>query len=204
MVAPTYPNVPIALGVPPVARNAETTPGRGDPKLIRDADAIDRLSSDQWGIYDQNGVNVLQPDNIAAIGYSGEYRIADYPLEQGQYETYNKVQLPFQSRVSMTKGGKLSDRQGFLSRLEEIRGDLKLYNVTTPERVYMDVNIERVTLDRTASNGAGMLTVEVVLREIRQTTAITFSSSQTPSGANVVNNGSVQTKPSTQMAGQIR
>lgn len=156
------------------------------------------------GIYDKSGVNVLQPDNIAAIGYSGEYRISDYPLEQGQFETYNKVALPFQSRVALTKGGTLSERQGFLSRIEEIRGNLTLYNVVTPERVYMDVNIERVTLDRTASNGAGLLNVELVLREIRQTTAVAFTSSQTPSGADVVNNGSVQTKPSNQPAGQIK
>jgi hypothetical protein len=204
MVAPTYPNVPIALGVPPVARNPETTPGTGDPKLIRDADEIDQLSSAQWGIYDQAGSNVLDPDNIASIGYSGEYRISDYPIEQGQFETYNKVATPFQSRVSMSKGGKLSDRQGFLARIEQIRGDTKLYNVVTPERVYMDVNIERVTLDRTAAAGAGLLTVEIGLREIRQTTSPSFTSSQTPSGADIVNNGAVQTKPSPQAVDQIK
>ncbi len=204
MPAPTYPNVPVTQGVPPVPRDASNSASGDEPLLTRDADAIDRLAATQWGIFTQGGGNVLTPDNIAAVGYSAEYRHADYPLEGGGFESYNKVATPFSNRVMMTKGGRLSERQSFLATLESIRGDLNLYNVVTPERVYLNVNIERVTLDRNASNGATLLGVEVLMREIRQTATAAFSSSQSPSGADAVNNGSVQTKPSSQPVDQIK
>lgn len=202
MASPTFPNVPFALGVPPVPR----APGaryNDEPRLTKDADEIDRLAASQWGIFFQ-GRNVLLPDNIVSASATSEYRIADFPIEKGQFESFNKVALPRQNRVVMSKGGSLSERQDFLYRLKSIEGDLRAYDILTPERVYLSANIERVTLDRDAGKGATLLTVEVVLREIRQTATVAFSSSRDPSGADPVNGGFVQTKPTSIPPSSIR
>lgn len=204
MPSSPFPNVPFAAGVPPVQRDPARPPSSDETRLTRDSSAIDRLAASQWGIFDDNGSNVLTPDNIVAIGYSSEFRISDYPLQAGNFESYDKVATPSQNRVIATKGGTLSERQTFLSRLDAIRDDRKLYTVLTPERAYFNVNVERVTLDRDATKGAGMLTVEIVLREIRQTATAAFSASQTPSGADEVNDGSVQPKATSQSGQDIR
>ena len=204
MPSSPFPNVPFAAGVPPVPRDPARPPSGNETRLTKDSAAVDRLAASQWGVFTDDGANVLRPDNIVAVGYSSEFRISDYPLQEGKFETYDKVATPSQNRVIVTKGGSLSERQAFLARVEAIRGDRKLYTVLTPERGYFNVNIERVTLDRDTTKGASLLSVEMVLREIRQTATAAFNNSQTPSGADEVNDGSVQPQTTTQSGRDIR
>lgn len=200
MPSPTYPNVPVTQGVPPVRRGPSNSGLQPEQRQTRDSSGVERAARDQWGVFGEGGALVLEPDNIAAVGYSAEYRTADYPIEQGGFETYDKVALPFETRVVMSKGGRLADRQAFLTKLEAIKGDRKLYSVVTPEATYRNVNIVRVQLDRAADHGATLLTVEVGLREIRQSATAAFTSSRTASGADARDNGSVQAKPTDQSA----
>ena len=67
----------------------------------------------QWGIY-LNGVAVLSYDNQMSFGYKQDWKISTYPVEQGSFQSYDKVQLPFEVRMrvagsvssarSMTRG----------------------------------------------------------------------------------------------------
>jgi len=120
----TYPNVPDAPGVPPVNRapnapsdgfvpinpNAVTTqslaPGFKDVGQLNSVQVVQYA----WGIYDQSNTAVIVPDNIVSFEYSKEYRIAKSPMEGGAFQSYNKVETPYMSRVVMTKGGSNGDR----------------------------------------------------------------------------------------------
>lgn len=163
-----------------------------ESKLASDSPAITALVAAEWGIYAAGGGRVLDPDNIVAFGYSSEYRTADYPIERGGFETYDKVALPFETRIVMSKGGTLAERQAFLDKVKAIKGDRNLYNVVTPEETYQDVNIVKVQFDRAADHGATMLTVEIYLREVRQSAEKSFVPSQSPSAAGTRDSGSVQ------------
>jgi hypothetical protein len=187
-----FPDVPITPGVPPVERGPLNSDSPTEPRLTRDSDNISQLASAQWGIFTAGGEQIVQPDNISGFGYSAEYRIADFPIEQGGFETYDKVALPFTTRVVMAKGGSLSERQSFHQAIEAIRGDRELYNVITPEAVYANVNVTRVELDRSQERGAGMLVVEVYLQEIRQNATAQFSKTKEAAGTTPTNSGSVQ------------
>lgn len=191
MANPLYPNVPIALGVPPVLRLV----GRQDAPVppIRSGSSQLESALFQWGIFDQGGEPIVDADNVAGVDDGKEYRIANYPLEQGSFLSYNKVATPAEIRIAMSKGGTLSDRQDFLKTLKSLQGDLKLYNVVTPEEVFTNMNIANVRKSRTQSNGATMITVEVTLVEIRIAPAASFSNSKSTSGASPVDNGPVQT-----------
>lgn len=180
MADPRFPDVPNTLGVPPVRRDGPFPPGveTALAKQFSDLDAIHN-----WGIYTQAGALVIEPDNITEIEYAIDYRIADYPLEAGKFETYDKVTMPFEVRVTMTKGGTLTERSDFLKTLESLQGKLDLYNVVTPEKTYLNVNIAHVGNARTADRGATLLTVEVQLREIRQTATLAYSKSPPPAPA---------------------
>lgn len=196
MAGPLYPDVPIAPGVPPVLRLLDQFE-QPEPQLQSDSAEIDRLAASQWGIFTQGGRPIVNADNVASVEDGVEYRVADYPLEEGGYESYNKVATPREIRVAMSKGGTISDRQQFLSTLRTLEGDLEMYNVVTPEETFIDMNITGVRKSRTQANGASMLTVEVMLQEIRITATAEVSASKEPSGADDVNDGSVQTKDET-------
>lgn len=196
MAGPVFPDVPKVPGVPAVARSLLNPGTATEPQLTQDSITVTATAKNEWGVYTAAGALALEPDSITAIGYDAEYRVADYPIEEGGFETYDKVALPFQNRVVMTKGGTLEQRRTFLRAVEELRGDLELYNVVTPEWTYLNVNIVRTSLDRSRENGSGLITVELQLQEIRQNAAASFTQTRDPASASPVSNGSVQPQPS--------
>lgn len=193
MASPSYPNVPQTDGVPPVKRDGSNPGTETESPLTEDGDEISVQGLKEWGVY-KDGDKVLDPDTIISVGYDAEHRIADYPIEEGGFESYDKVALPFQSRVVMTKGGKSEDRRAFLASVEEIRVDRELYTIATPERTYSSANITRVSVDRSREQGAGMVTVELIFVEIRANATVSFSNSKDPASADTKSNGAVQAK----------
>jgi hypothetical protein len=190
----TFPDVPIALGVPPVLRlvldYSEPSLLSGDVPGVQNAASGD---SSQWGIFDLSGNQVLTPDSFKSLGYRQGWRIANYPMEQGAFQNYNKVQTPFETSVVFTQGGKVSDRNNFLIDLDTIAQSFDLYDVVTPDRVYQNVSVEGYDYQRSATNGAGLLTVEVRLLEVRESPSATFLNTSAPHDA--VNDGTVQAGP---------
>lgn len=202
-----FPDVPVAPGVPPVQRNPNV-PNVPVERLTKDADSLSTDQSIIWGIFGQSGGLALRPDNITAFEFQREYRISDYPIEEGSFESFNKVTLPYDIRVVMTKGGSLSDRKTFLDAVDAVVASLDLYTIVTPERVYVNANLVRQDYRREATSGVSLLMVELHAVEIRTKVSVQFSSSSTgpladasrilfddahaPSGANPRVNGSVQ------------
>lgn len=204
MAGPVFPDVPKVPGVPAVARGLLNPGTATEPKLTEDSITVTATAKNQWGVYTTAGSLALDPDTIAAVGYDAEYRVAEYPIEEGGFESYDKVALPFQNRVIMSKGGTLEQRRTFLKAVEELRGDLELYNVVTPEWTYLNVNIVRVGIDRSREQGAGLITVELQLQEIRQNATSSFSSTRDPASADPVSNGSVQAQASAADTGAVQ
>lgn len=197
MAGPDFPNVPKAEGVPPVKRDASNPGDTPTQALDGDTITVNGFGTDTWGVYTDGNAKALEPDTIVSVGYQAEHRVADYPIEQGGFETYDKVELPFEVMVVMTKGGSWEERRAFVSAVEEIRGDTKLYLVVTPEKTYRNVNITRVSIDRSREQGAGLITVEMHLREVRENATASFSNSKEAASADTVNNGSVQAQDAT-------
>ena len=145
-----------------------------------------------WGIYLQN-TKVITPDSIVSLDYRREWRLADYPQEQGAFQTYNKVLTPFDVRLRMTKGGNAFTRGDFLDKIEEIAASLDLYNVVTPDATYTSVNIVSIGYSRTANQGAGLISVDIGLRQVRVTAKQTFANVKAPAAQAPVSGGTVST-----------
>lgn len=135
----------------------------------------------EWGIF-KSGQSVIQADNVVGFDYRKDWTISDYPIEEGAFESYDKVELPFDARVRFSCGGSLDTRTDFLKSIQDIAGDLELYDVVTPTKTYQSCNITHVDYRQTAQNGVGLMVVEVYLQEIRDTATASFS--QTASADN--------------------
>lgn len=175
-----YPNVPLVIaGVPAVLRRIGAVQDAQEALASADQDATSTVDSFRWGIFDKDGNLALEPTSFGSFEFGLEYRIADYPLEGGGFESYDKVATPYDTRIALTKSGSLAEREGFLAVVHRLVGSLELYSIVTPERTYLDVSFERVGMVRNATNGAGMLTVEMILREVRAAAKAQFSKTQT-------------------------
>jgi hypothetical protein len=172
--------------------SGEVTPTAADgPAVTAQVDPF------QWGIFTTGGAPVVVGDSVAALEYNREFRLSTYPVEGGSFESYNKVEVPYDVRVTFTKGGTKADRSTFLAQVESAVASLDTYDVATPERVYTGVNAMRSSLRRTADRGATLLTVEVSLQYVRKTATAAFTNTKTPAGAADANTGAVQAVPPT-------
>lgn len=149
------------------------------------------LGQPQWGIFGSTGATVLAADAVMTVEYSHDYKVSDYPQEKGAFQSYNKVQIPYQHKVTFAVS---NNRKDFLDAVEQAVGSLDLFTVTTPEISYPSVNLTHVGYRRIANNGASTILVDVWCEEIRIIGSANLSNTRSTSGASEQNSGPVQTQ----------
>lgn len=189
---PQFPNVPKLPGVPQLNRSPSFPPA--PPPVLGSALALGRLwqalfVTPQWAIYEsaqatepdqpEEGIEtvtvvadrqpVVVPDSFLSFGFRKEAAIASYPIQRGGFADYDKVQNPFETFVRMSKGGSLQERKRFLDSLDAIIDTTDLYDILTPEKTYISVNVLRYEFVRQGVRGAHFFAeLDLYFQEIRQ------------------------------------
>jgi hypothetical protein len=205
---PTFPDVPKAPGVPPVFR-APTQPVFTARLLIADAvTVLGMFAGPQWGIFTTGGQPFAIPDSVVSVDYRKEWRISDYPVERGGFQSFDKVATPFDVRVrfatsgsnssifgdigTLLTGGNFTSRSDFLAQVDLAATSLDLFTVVTPDATYPSVNIVHYDYRRERQNGVGIILVDVWCEEVRVTATTQFSNTKSPEGAANQSGGTVQ------------
>lgn len=227
---PQFPNVPKLPGVPQLSRSLQFP--AAPAAVIGLGLALGKLwqsvfAQPQWAIYKANvpkkassptdidtvtvvaqRVPVVVPDSFGEFSYRNQWDVSDFPVQQGAFASYNKVANPFEVTLRLYKGGTKEARKRFLDSIEKIAGDLNKYDILTPERTYLNVNVTRFEVMRRGEKGAYFLSeVDLYFREVREVaatytnTAATTENAQNPSAASVLNNGLIQAQPFTPAIG---
>lgn len=161
--------------------------------LIADA-LVEILMGDHgiltWVILDEKGNQTLTPDSVISIEYRNESKVMSHPVDPSSFASYNKVQTPYDIRMVVTCGGKgVMTKAGFLSVIDSMLLDNKLYSIITPDKTFLNANLVHADYRRDAGRGVSMLTVELGFMEIRTTAKTTRTTTQQPSGAATTSQG---------------
>ena len=187
------PQVPKLPGVPTLASYSSFV----GSLLVADTIAsITALFRTQWGAF-KNGVSVIRADNVIDLSFKQDWSISNYPTEKGAFESYDKVNSPFEVRVRFSSGGPLLDRQNLLKSVDIVNNSLDTFDIVTPEKTYIGVNMMHFDYQRAADHGAGMIVVDTWWVEIRDNAQAAFSNTKDPSGAAAKNGGTTPTTPAT-------
>ncbi|WP_416142551.1 phage baseplate protein, partial [Escherichia coli] len=93
--------------------------------------------------------------------------MSKYPVEQGSFASYNKVNAPSMATVSMAKGsGGSQERGGLLAQIEALLKSTVSFHIITPEYVYLNYQIVGINHARSGQDGATMITVNIDLEEV--------------------------------------
>lgn len=226
------PNIPNVPGVPPLTSfgvssdfvllagdvatlvNAFLTPPwgiyfEGSP-IITPANIFTQAISDVVSAVATIAALVGFPDivpvsaSMVEFDYTKDAPISNYPQQSGGFQSYDKVQLPFEIKVKLACGGVPAQRAAFENTLDALVQSIQLVDVVTPERTFIGCNAKHVDYRRTASNGVQLIVADVWFEEVRETSTATFSSTQNPSDAGQQSVGNVQTQtPSTSLQQQF-
>ena len=172
-------------------------------------------SASDWYILNSDGSVALKPDTVQNFDFRVDSRISDFPVQGGAFASYNKVQMPFEIRMTLVcsginllqqavpsidfgPGAGLMSKQSFLSTLDTLRTTTALVSVVTPDATYNSCTLDRFDYARTAQHGATTLYVDAVFREIRQVgpsnsvvNGLPFVFSNSDSAANPLSTGIV-------------
>ena len=196
----TFPNVPIAPGVPAVARgilNAIAATSAPQIPLLPNNVAVQAALSAKWGLYTQAGNLAADWDNVISIEGQIESRISDYPVEKGGFATYNKVRVPNEVRLILSRGGTVGERIRFLGAIQSAATGIELFNVLMPEGIFINVNVISYRVVRQSDHGMGLLVLELSLRSVRETAKLAFTNTKDVASAGKANSGPVQTSAPT-------
>lgn len=152
----------------------------------------------EWLLVGQNGQNVVTFTSMLAMSVTNESSVLSNPVEPNQFHDYNKVQSPAEIRVTLGLGGERSDHDVALQRLDALQISTELVVLVTPNTSYPNLTLESYNYRRTSDNGAYLLVVELVLKEVREveittTTVIVQSQAKNPSSVSDVDRGTAET-----------
>lgn len=124
--------------------------------------------------------------------FSADSPISNYPQEEGAFQSYNKVKLPFNIRMKLASAGSPAQRQSFTSTVMALRVSNALVDVVTPERVFAGVNCKHVDWLRRNTNGVELIVADMWFEEVPFVASTTFSNTLDPSSAGTTSIGNVQ------------
>ena len=146
------------------------------------------------------GTGAIAPSVASTIDFefAQDWPLSNYPQEQGGFQTYNKVTLPFDVKVKLASGGSQSDRQAFLQTVLAIANSFGLFDIMTPELTYASVNCTHVEWRRTAKHGFQLIQVDLWFEQVNEASSTTYQNTATPNIAGPLPAGNVQTQTPSQ------
>jgi len=193
---PKFPNIPPFPGVPPILRNANAAVTNVITGLNSAKALVQRVlgitPAVQWGVFTSEGRPAIVGLSVIAFEYAKDTRISDFPIEKGSFASYNKVDVPADAKITFSAGDTETTRNDFLMRIEPQLKTLDLFTVVTPDKSYTNMNVVHYDYRRTAESGAGLLIVDVWLREVREAPDAEFTATQEATGESTQDSGPVQ------------
>lgn len=121
------------------------------------------------------GLSGILPVSASTVEFDfrQDWPISTAPQEQGAFQAYDKVTLPYDVRLRLASGGSTSTRQSFLQACLAIANSLQLFNVVTPEMSFIGVNCNHIDWKRTARHGNTLITVDLGFIQIPQVSSLT-------------------------------
>lgn len=185
-----FPNVPIAPGVPPVARSALSAVSSIQGVVAMVSTDLSFFNGQPaavtWGVFDATTMkSVLDADSYLSFRGKGASKLVDFTIQEGAFETYDKVQIPGTLTLRISKAGSVSDRAALLAQVNALLASITKYLVVTPEQTYQNMNMEDFELIREDNKGAYWFTqLDLNFREIRQQQAVYTTTTSAPDLSN--------------------
>jgi hypothetical protein len=115
--------------------------------------------------------------------YTQDNPIANYPQENGAFQSYNKTTLPWDVRLRVASGGNVTSRQSFLYTCQAIAASYQLFSVITPELVFSSCNCNHISWHRSARGGNTLIQVDLGFVQVPIVNATSYTNTAAPGDA---------------------
>ena len=112
------------------------------------------------------GTYALQPDSFVKFEFKEDHKICSYPVENGSFSSYNKITMPYEIKMTVTKGGIFAITP-FINQIKELLDSTKILAIVTPDSTYASASLTNFTYRKEAKNGAVLLIADLTFQEVR-------------------------------------
>jgi len=146
----------------------------------------------------------IQPAVASTVEFefAQDWPISNYPQEQGAFQSYNKVTLPFDVKLRLAGGGSLGSAQAFLTTCLAVANSFSLFDIVTPELTFTSCSVAHVSYQRKADRGATLIVVDLWFQQINVASSTTFQNTQQPGNASATSLSNVQPQTPNQQVDQ--
>ena len=136
----------------------------------------------EWTVYDSETGDSVNFTAFLGAEVSNESKVITSPVEQGSFVAYNKVHSPAELTVTGAVKGEPADLTQAMELLDEMCNGTRLYNIVTPDRVYRDYNLYKLSYRRSVDDGTDLIVFDASFMEIRQTSGMYSTTTVATSG----------------------
>jgi hypothetical protein len=112
------------------------------------------------------GTYALKPDSFVKFEYKVDHKIPTYPIQNGGFASYNKIALPYEIKLIVTKSN-IFEISSFINQISILLNSTRILSIVTPDKVYNSVNLIHFDYKKEAVNGAVLLIAELTFQEVR-------------------------------------
>ena len=154
------------------------------------------MINQEWTIMSEGGGQLVQFTSMIDIDILNEGQALSYPVEEGAFMTYNKVQSPLDIRVTLAKMGLPFEFADILKTLDKYQEEALKLMIVTPSAFFDSMTLQSYGHRHEQRRNANMLTVDLHIVEVRevqsQTTSVEVSSPKNPTSSGAKNAGKKQ------------
>ena len=107
-------------------------------------------------------------DSFYDFDFNAENAIANYPLEQGQFVTYNKQRNPFNISLTLIKSGLTLpyEKKRFVDALKKYSNNALLIDVITPHGSYLNCTLSGLSFKNSPDENNDIIMAKVNIKEV--------------------------------------
>lgn len=125
----------------------------------------------QWTIRTHEGKrDICDFDTILGYDFKSSSELPSYPIQQGSFENYNKIQNPNKANITLAISGNKSQIRENLLKLEFFNESVDLVDLILPFKAFIGYNLCNLSHSLHEGEAMSMLVVNFDLVEIRQST----------------------------------
>lgn len=125
----------------------------------------------QWTVRTNEGKkDICEFDTILGYDFKSSSELPSYPIQQGSFENYNKIQNPNKANITLAISGNKTELRKNLLKLEFFNEETDLVDLILPFKSFIGYNLCNLSHSLKEGEAMSMLAVNFDLVEIRQAT----------------------------------
>lgn len=123
----------------------------------------------EWGVFVAGETfRAVEVSSVQAMDIRAGSRVMTFPIQSGSFISYNKVLMPGQIGIRMTKEGDDLERSTLISWLQVNKEVTSTFDILMPEFRFRNYTLIDYQINRRSDTGVALIIADCIFQEVRE------------------------------------